>query len=202
MSIKKFDNSKFEDFIIKNQVIGFFPRPVKLKSGQLSKWYVNWRTPCSDVYLLDQIADFLISFIQDHKLEPDCILGVPEGATKLGVITQFKWAQQQVDYKNKSYILPMGRKEPKSHGAPEDKFFVGAPVGRVILLEDVTTTGGSLVEMLKMLLDQGVNVVAAICLTNRDTSDNDAVKNLIENNGVKFYSLSDADKLLVKINKK
>ena len=86
-----FDEKKFADFIIENNVIGFFENPVVLKSGQKSNWYVNWRTPTSDAYLMDQITDFVVKFIKDKGLNPDCILGVPEGATKLGVLSQFKW---------------------------------------------------------------------------------------------------------------
>ena len=35
----------------------------------------------------------------------------------------------------------MGRAKPKQHGSPEDKYFVGEPNGKIVVLEDVTTTG-------------------------------------------------------------
>jgi orotate phosphoribosyltransferase-like protein len=35
--------------------------------------------------------------------------------------------------------------------APKDKFFVGVPKGKTIVIEDVTTTGGSLIETLNGL---------------------------------------------------
>ena len=200
-----FDENKFADFIIENNVIGFFDNPVILKSGQKSNWYVNWRTPASDAYLMDKITDFVIEFIKGKGLKPDCILGVPEGATKLGVLSQFKWAKSQPDFsdKSKSYSLPMIRKSPKDHGDPADKYFVGAPVGNVILVEDVTTSGISLFEALDYLLNKGlgIKVIAAISLTDRRSKryDNQSVADVLKGHGVPFYSLSNAVKLLPKV---
>jgi len=36
-----FDRGAFDDFIIENDVVGFFDKPVTLKSGRISHWYVN-----------------------------------------------------------------------------------------------------------------------------------------------------------------
>ena len=199
----KFDANKFADFIIENDVIGFFDEPILLKSGQQSNWYVNWRTPTSDVFLMNQITDFVLQFVNNLDLNQDCFLGVPEGATKLGVITQFKWASSQsgfMENKNK-YKLPMGRKSPKSHGAPADKYFVGEPSGKVILLEDVVTTGGSMLEFLDSLKDAGINVVAIVSLSDRKAKlkGDKSISDLVRDRGVKYYSLSSAVSLLPKV---
>jgi orotate phosphoribosyltransferase len=204
-SNSNFDTNKFADFIIENNIIGFFDEPVILKSGQQSNWYVNWRTPTSDVYLINKITDFVLQFVKDLDLNQDCFLGVPEGATKLGVITQFKWASSQPDFlenKNKNkYKLPMGRKSPKSHGAPADKYFVGEPNGRVILLEDVVTTGGSMLEMLDFLKDANINVIAVVSLTDRKAKlkGDKSIADLVRDRGVKYYSLSSAVSLLPRV---
>ena len=42
-----------------------------------------------DVFLLDKLTDFVVSFTKKLSLEPDCFYGVPEGATKLGILTQY-----------------------------------------------------------------------------------------------------------------
>jgi orotate phosphoribosyltransferase len=41
-----------------------------------------------------------------------------------------------------------GPAQPKEHGAPKDKYFVGAPKGRIAVIEDVTTTGGQVLTRL------------------------------------------------------
>lgn len=197
---KQFSSIDFDNFIIENDVIGFLDKPIKLKSGQESSWYVNWRTCTSDVYLMDQVSNYLLAFIKQKQLAPDSIIGVPEGATKLGVISQYKWAQQQPNYGKHNYKLPMIRKIPKKHGVISDKFCVGFPQGKVILVEDVTTSGESLIETLLQLKEMQVEVIAAISLSNRmaKRDDNKSISEAILKLGVNFYSMSNAISLLPK----
>jgi orotate phosphoribosyltransferase len=189
---------KFYEFIIENNVIGFFKEPLKLKSGRISYWYVNWRNVAEDVYLIDKLSDFIISFVKELDLNPDCFYGVPEGATKLGIITQYKWAKGQLNYKMGAYSLSMGRVKPKEHGDPKDKYFLGNPKGKVIIIEDVTTTGGSLLETIKFLSEIDIKIIAAIGLTNRNEirDDNKSVEVIIEENDIKYYAMSNAIDLL------
>jgi len=44
-------------------------------------------------FLSDKLSDYVMAFVEDSGLQPDCFYGVPEGATKLGIITQYKWAK-------------------------------------------------------------------------------------------------------------
>lgn len=168
-----FDQRAFNSFVVDHKVIGFFDAPIKLKSGRTSNWYVNWRIVAEDVYLIDQLTEFVVAFtdglISAGKLpaEPECFYGVPEGATKLGILTQYKWAKRSSNFASGSHVLAMGRAKPKEHGMPRDRFFVGAPRGRVVVLEDVTTTGGSLLETIDNLIASDIEIVAALGLTNR-----------------------------------
>lgn len=199
-----FNQEEFNEFVLENNVVGFFKEPIKLKSGRMSNWYVNWRTPTSDAYLLDRLSDYVLSFAKQLHLNPDCFYGVPEGATKLGVLTQYKWAKQSSNYGKGSHVLAMGRGKPKEHGAPKDKYFVGQPQGKTIVIEDVTTTGGSLLSTIDALKEAGVDVIAAVGLTNRMEvrDDGKSVKQAVEEKGVKYYELSSALDLLPAVYKK
>ncbi len=157
----------FNQFILDNQIIGFFDEPVQLKSGRKSNYYVNWRKATNDAFLLHQLTDHIVSFLQSQELSFDSLIGVPEGASKTAVVTALKWAQKNPQFGPGSHIIPMGRAKPKSHGAPEDRYFIGAPQGRVLVLEDTITTGISLYSFIDKLLENGFNVVGAICLTDR-----------------------------------
>jgi len=189
---------KFYEFIIENNVFGFFKEPLKLKSGRLSYWYVNWRNVAEDVYLIDKLSDFLISFVKKMDLNPDCFYGVPEGATKLSIITQYKWAKNHSNYNQGVYPLSMGRGKPKNHGDQKDRYFLGLPKGKVIVLEDTITTGGAFIEAIEKFLELGINTIAAIVLTNRNElrDDGKTVEKIISDKGVKFYAMSDAIELL------
>ena len=193
---------KFNEFIIKYNIVGFFDEPLKLKSGRKSYWYVNWRNVAQDVYLMDQLTNYLLSFVSYLNLNLTCFYGVPEGATKLGIITQLKWAKLQENFLPYNYILPMGRGKPKEHGDPKDKYFLGIPSGNVVILEDTTTTGESLIDCIKSLNKIDVNVIAAIVLTDRNEfrDDKRTVEEVIADLGIKYYAMSNATEILPKLN--
>lgn len=202
--MRKFNQEEFNKFILDNNVIGFFEKPIKLKSGRMSNWYVNWRKISEDVFLIDRLSDYVIDFTSDLRLEPDCFYGVPEGATKLAIITQYKWAINSPIYAPGSHRLPMGRGKPKEHGAPEDRYFLGTPKGKTIVIEDVTTTGESLLITIDQLSELNIPIIAAYSLTNRmeKRDDGSSVENVLHKKGVPFYSLSNAIDLLEKVYKK
>ena len=193
---------KFNDFIIKNNIVGFFEEPLKLKSGRMSYWYINWRNVAQDVYLIDQLTDYLLSFVDYLNLDLTCFYGVPEGATKLGIITQLKWAKLQDDFLPNNYTLPMGRGKPKEHGDPNDKYFLGIPRGKVVILEDTTTTGESLLDCINSLDKVNVKIIAAIVLTDRNEyrDDKRTVEDLIAALGIKYYAMSNATEILPRLN--
>ena len=190
----------FYNLIIENEIIGFFKEPLKLKSGRLSSWYVNWRNISEDVFLLDKLTDYIISFVENLGIKPDCFYGVPEGATKLGIITQYKWAKSQANYSKGAYNLSMGRAKPKQHGDPKDKYYLGFPKGKIIVLEDTLTTRGSLIETIENLQSFKVNIIAAIGLTDRNEirDDGKSVEEVIKEKNVQFYAMSNASELLPK----
>lgn len=193
-----FNQEDFNRFVLDNGIVGFFEQPIKLKSGRMSNWYVNWRNVAEDVFLLDKLTDYVTAFTQNLGLEPDCFYGVPEGATKLGVLTQYKWAKESPDYTPHSHALPMGRGKPKDHGAPKDRYFVGEPRGKTIVLEDVTTTGGSLLTTIDSLTESEIPIIAALGLTNRMElrDDGQSVQEAVQSRKVPYHALSNALQLL------
>lgn len=192
------DRVSFDDFILKNGIIGFKEKPITFKSGRQCHCYVNWRVAMNDAYLLDQLTGYIPGFVGGWGLKPRSFYGVPEGATKLGVLTQYKWAKDRPDYAPGAYVIPMGRSVPKDHGAPEDKFFVGMPQGDTVVLEDTTTTGNSLLKTIDSLQTAGVKVIAAIALTNRNEVRDDGltVPQALEKKGVPYYAMSNLKELL------
>ncbi len=189
-----FNQNRFNDFIIANKVIKTFSEPITLKSGKQSTLYVNWRTVAEDAHLMNQLTDFVLAFAKDNNIHADTFYGVPEGATKLGILTQFKYAMAN-NAKNGDYALAMGRANPKGHGDPKDRHFVGEPKGRICVLEDVTTTGGSLIDCIKQLQGMGHTVTAAIGLTNRNEPLNEhaTVADAINELNVPYFEMSSAN---------
>jgi orotate phosphoribosyltransferase len=195
------DKDSFINYIIAHNIVGFFKEPLKLSSGRMSYWYVNWRNVAEDVFSIDILSEFVIAFVQNLELEPDCFYGVPEGATKLGIITQYKWAKTHSNFNQGSHILSMGRAKPKEHGDPKDRFFLGVPNGKVIILEDVTTTGGSLLSTIESLNKINTDIIAAIGITNRNElrDDKKSVEDAVKELGIQYFAMSNAIELLPKV---
>ncbi len=169
----QFDQAAFNNFVLKHKVIGFFDEPITLKSGRRSCWYVNWRTVSEDAFLLRELSCFLVEFVADlvrtsqlAKM-PDTLFGVPEGATKAALFAQMKLAENSGKFASGSHVLPMGRGKPKEHGVAKDKYFLGVPRGATVAIEDVTTTGGSLIGCIQQLREAQIDCRVAIGLTNR-----------------------------------
>ena len=203
----KFIQQEFNHFVLSHHIIGIFEQPITLVSGRKSHWYVNWRNVFNNPYHLEKVAQFILGFTKDKGFQPDCFYGVPEGATKLGIITQYLWAMSNVaggstegklSFHQRNVVLPMGRAKPKEHGAPQDKYFVGMPQGKVIVLEDTTTRGESLLKSVQQLQAAGINVIAALNLTNRNVKRDDGttIADALHRLGVQYYALSNALDLL------
>ncbi len=200
-----FDQKGFNDFILGHNVVGFFENEITLKSGRKSHFYVNWRKPTEDALLTDILSNYVIRFIKSKGLQVDTIYGVPEGATKLAVITQFKYSKDKNPVvREGDFVLAMGRGKIKDHGSADDRLFLGKPKGNVLVLEDTTTTGGSLIDTITMLQKEGINVVAAVGLTNRNErrDDGNSVAEALQKLGVKYYPMSNATELLPEAAKK
>src|SRR5688572_1915406 len=99
----------FPDFILNNEIIGFFEKPLTLKSGRLSHFYVNWRKSTNDAWMLDQLTDYLVTFMREKNLACETLYGVPEGATKTAVIAALKLAKQSPGFTQGSHVIAMGR---------------------------------------------------------------------------------------------
>jgi orotate phosphoribosyltransferase len=192
-----FDPGAFHQFLLENKVIGFFETPLKLKSGRISHWYVNCRVLSDRLGEIDRLADFVLAFSKKHGLYADYYYGVPEGATKLAVILNYKKGKSSND---RDQALVIGRGKPKEHGDPKDRYFIG-PIQEgdaAIVIEDVTTTGGSLVQSIENLKESKIDVVAAIGLVNRmeRRDDHRSVDQAISDLGVPYLAMSRATELL------
>ncbi|HMQ11326.1 MAG TPA: hypothetical protein PKC21_05345 [Oligoflexia bacterium] len=185
-----FDQHTFIDFMLKHKVVGTFEQAIQLNSGRYSNWYVNWRDVAQDAYALDLLCDQVLAFTSSLNLQVDTFYGVPEGASKLGFLCQYKFAKQSENFALGSHVLSMGRGKVKAHGNPKDQFFLGVPKGRTLVIEDVTTTGMSLVLAIKKLKEAQVDVVAAIALTNRMDDPNINVEKELAALGVPYQCLS------------
>jgi orotate phosphoribosyltransferase len=195
--MRPFNQEEYNKFLIENNVIGFFEEPITLKSGRISHWYVNCRNLLDRVGVMDKLVDFVLAFVDERNISVDYFFGVPEGATKLGVILNYKRGKSN---NNDNQALIIGRGKPKEHGDPKDKYFIGpAQEGdKVIVVEDVTTTGGSLIDTIKHLQESNIAVIAAIGLVNRmeKRDDGRSVEKVINERNIPYLAMGNSIDLL------
>ena len=173
----------------KHGVVKKFDKPIKLKSGKESNIYINWRGITHSVSLTYTLALHITDVINTYFPECECIYGVPEGATKLALISQFLLAKPyEKSTKKNEYPLAMGRAKEKIHGDPKDKYFIGEPLGNIIVIEDVVTTGQSLFNCLDQLKKQKKNVIAVMVLTDR--SENNVIAEELNKRSITYYPLT------------
>ncbi|MBF0312824.1 MAG: hypothetical protein HQK50_03695 [Oligoflexia bacterium] len=188
----------FYKFIIENKVARISKTPFTLASGRTSNFYVNWRKVAEDVYLFSQLLQFVLQFIKDQQITADTFYGVPEGGSKLGLFVQFFTAQEKSAASGNA-VLAMGRGKHKEHGDVSDRYFLGVPKGKIIVIEDVATTGESLIKTIHQLQELKCGIVQAVLvLTDREEKRNDGltVREYIEERlHLNYYALSSGNKI-------
>jgi len=151
----------------------------KLSSGKSSKFYIDCRVVTSIAK-----AKYLISHLMYKRiaaLDIDAIGGPETGAIPIADAVSY------VSYLEGSEIKSFWiRKNPKGHGL---KKWIEGDVkkgDRVIIVDDVITTGKSTIEALRRSRDDELDVVKVIVLVDREEEDG---KQNIEEQGVEVEAL-------------
>ncbi len=123
-----------------------------LASGELSSYYIDVKTAITDPDLLVRIGEE-ISNLADF----DVVAGVAVGGVPIAVATSLK--------SQKPYAII--RSSEKDHG--KAGAIIGDVSGRhVLLVEDVTTTGGSAIYGIKALRAAGAQIDRVITVVDRE----------------------------------
>lgn len=179
---------QFIKFMVDNGVLRF--GEFTLKSGRIAPYFINtgnYKTGSQ----LARLGKYYAACIKENGLEADTLVGPAYKGIPLAVTTAVSLAN---DYDtDMNYCFD--RKEVKDHG--EGGLFVGKQLEdgeRVIIIEDVMTSGKALREMLpKLKAAADVKVAGMIISVDRMERGLDtqlsAVQEVYKEFGVKVYSI-------------
>ena len=156
-----------------------------LASGKRSSIYVDLRLLVSQPNLMQAAARAYAREL--NLMECDRIAGIPYAALPIGMAVSLA----------SGVPLIYNRKESKSHGLGKEIEGLWQPGERVVIIEDVITTGGSIVSSVELFRAAGLVVEDAIVLLDRQQG---GVENLREA-GIRVHSvleLGDVLQLLAK----
>jgi len=149
-----------------------------LASGKRSPYYVDIKKAITRPDVLRAIAKAMAP----HAVNADRIAGVELGAVPIAAAVSMETGRP--------YVIV--RKERKEHGTSKD--FEGELIAgeRVVFVEDVVTTGGTLAKAIERLRANGVTVSEAIAVVDREEGGREALAAI----GVKLSALLTAAELL------
>jgi orotate phosphoribosyltransferase len=157
----------------------------KLSSGKLSTYYIDLRVLTLDPEGGYIIGNLIFDMIKDEK--PDAIGGLTLGADPISYAVSF------VSYLKNEPIKPfVVRKQPKGHGTGKQIEGNVKEGDKVIIVDDVITTGGSALKAAKVAKDNGLEVLEIIAIVDREEGG----KENIEKEGFRFRPIFRISELL------
>lgn len=153
-----------------------------LSNGNKSKYYMDVKMAVTKPKILKLISSHIVAEIMNRKIKADYIACVELGAVPLGTAVSL----------DTGIPLVIVRKTQKDHGLKSR--IIGDPEKKKIalLVEDVTTTGGSVISAVHVMRNEGLIVRCVISVVDRDEGAEEA----LEKEGLRLISLVKAKTLL------
>jgi len=150
-----------------------------LASGKQASYYLDCRQITLDSVGAKQIGEGILEILQ-HEAMPQAVGGMSIGADPITAAVITVAAYQDIPLKGF-----MVRKQSKGHGT--DKFVEGPITSgdRVVIVEDVVTTGGSSLEAIEKVEALGVTVDGVIAIVDRLEGGGE----MFESKGYTFHPL-------------
>ncbi|MBE6488677.1 MAG: orotate phosphoribosyltransferase [Methanosphaera stadtmanae] len=159
------------ELLKENDVIKF--GDFTLSSGKKSDYYVDMKKAITMPDILECVAHLITEKIEND--DTDKIAGPALGAVPIATATSLI---------SKKPML-MIRKKKKSYGTSKQIEGELNPDDNVIIVEDVTTTGGSLLKAIDVINENGGNITKAFVIVDRE----EGAKETFEKKGIIFEPL-------------
>lgn len=130
-----------------------------LSSGAKSDYYIDCRTTTLDAKGSRLTGEVFFEEIQERGWKPQAIGGLTMGADPIVV------AVSVVSGELNGFLV---RKAEKQHGTGQRIEGFGEKGARVVIVDDVCTTGGSTIQAIEAAREFGFEVIGVMCLVERE----------------------------------
>ncbi|MDA8168413.1 MAG: orotate phosphoribosyltransferase [Nitrospiraceae bacterium] len=168
-------------FIKKNCFLKSGKPIFRLTSGKMSNFYFDLRRATLSPEGQYLIGNLVFEKIEGLKLSPKAVGGLTMGADPIATATAY--CSYLRERPLEAFVI---RKEPKAHGTMKQVEGNVEEGDRVVILDDVLTTGKSTIKAIEAARAAGLQVLAAIVLLDR--GEHEGKKN-VESLGVPLYSI-------------
>ncbi|WP_457742016.1 orotate phosphoribosyltransferase [Thermococcus sp.] len=138
-----------------------------LTSGKESNYYINVKKLITEPDVLGLIAKLMKEKVEEMNIEFDRVAGPELGAVPIATALSLETGKP----------LVIVRKKPKGYGTKSQVEGEVKPGDRILLVEDVTTTGGSVLRSAKVLEELGAKVTAIFVVVDREEGAAENLKN-------------------------
>ena len=135
-----------------------------LTSGAVSDYYIDIKRASTDPETLKLIAEYMIPFAEGY----DLLAGMELGAVPLVVALSL---QTSIPY----VII---RKEKKQHGTAREIEGEDVNGKKILVIEDVTTSGGSVLKAIRILRENGGFVDKVVVVVDRESGASQKLKEI------------------------
>jgi len=144
----------------------------KLSSGGTSDYYIDCRTTTLHAEGGRLTGHAILELLESNSIEAEAVGGLTMGADPIvsNVATASAWRAIQ----NPGAPLLHGflvRKAEKAHGTGRRIEGFSKPGARVVIVDDVCTTGGSTINALEAAREAGMVIAAVVCIVERQEAN-------------------------------
>jgi len=143
-----------------------------LASGATSDYYIDCRTTTLHAEGGRLTGHAILELLESHNIQAEAVGGLTMGADPIvsNVATASAWRAIQ----NPGAPLLHGflvRKAEKAHGTGRRIEGFSKPGARVVIVDDVCTTGGSTINALEAAREAGMVIAAVVCIVERQEAN-------------------------------
>ena len=142
-----------------------------LASGARSSYYIDCRTTTTHAAGQALVGRLGLALLRDAGVRPDAVGGLTMGADPVAyAIAHASWLAGEPVH---AFSV---RKEPKAHGTGKRVEGCFASGARVVVVEDVVTSGKSALQACDAVETEGGIVLAVIALVDRESGGREAIE--------------------------